>query len=303
MTREPTSEEHLAAETHQATPEPAPQHRRGTRRSLLQMAGALMVGLVGGAAARSDGAEAADGGGLVVGQANTGTSPTSLHTTGSISQDGAFVVVADAADWAVEGSSGQVGVLGSGFIGVTGTGDIGGFFSGNMAALSLQPQVGSGAPASGDHSKGDLLVDASGVMYLCVADGNPGTWIKVSHGGYRPLPAPIRAYDSRSDAAGKLQPGAGDVEHPRPIQITGVVAGVPAEAVAVAGNLAVTQAEAGGFATVWPSGAWPGTANINYNPGVDLSNAFTVGLGASGQITIAALTRVHVVVDIAGYIL
>jgi hypothetical protein len=139
-------------------------------------------------------------------------------------------------------------------------------------------------------------------MYLCTADGNPGTWIKLSHGGYRPLPAPVRAYDSRQTPAGKLKPGDGDTATPRPIQITGVVAGVPANAVAVAGNLAVTEASAGGFATIWPGGAWPGTANINF-VSADLSNSFTVGLSGSGSVNVAASSPTHVVIDIAGYVL
>jgi hypothetical protein len=260
-----------------------------------------VVGLVGGAAARSESAAAADGAPLVIGQTNTGIDKTVLRTSGPISQEGAFVVEAAAADWAIEGSSGQLGVLGSGFIGVTGTGDIGGFFSGNLAAISLQPQVASGTPPSGDYSQGDLLVDATGVLYLCVVNGNPGTWIKVSHGGYRPLPAPSRAYDSRVTSDGKLQTGTGDIPNPRAIPITGVVPGVPENAVAVAGNLAVTECS-GGFATIWPSGPWPGTANINFGT-ADLSNAFTVGLGSTGQINIAASAATHVIIDIAGYIL
>jgi hypothetical protein len=279
-----------------------PEGRPRSRRSLLQLVGAAAIGLVGGAVARGESAGAADHAGLVVGETNTGSSKTALVTSGAIPNDGAFVVAADAADWAIEGSSGQLGVLGSGFIGVTGTGDIGGFFSGNLAAISLQPQDASGAPPSGDYSRGDILVDAAGVMYLCVADGNPGTWIKVSHGGYRPLAAPIRAYDSRSVGAGKLRAGDGDTASPRSIQITGVVAGVPSNAVAVAGNLTVTQGEGVGFATVWPSGAWPGTSNINFS-NVDLANAFTVGLSGTGQVNVAASTPTHVIIDIAGYIL
>jgi hypothetical protein len=275
---------------------------RRTRRSALQLLGALAVGLVGGAAARSETAGATDDLALAVGQQNSATKKTSLLATGPIANDGAFVVEAAAADWALEGSSGQVGVLGSGYIGVTGTGDVGGFFSGTVAAISLQPQDAVGAPTSGDHAKGDLLVDATGVMYLCVADGSPGAWIKVSHGGYRPLATPVRAYDSRTVPAGKLRPGDGDLGSPRAIPIVGVAAGVPGSAVAVAGNLTVTQGEGVGFATIWPSGAHPGTSNINFST-QDVANSFTVGLGPGGQVNVAAWAPVHVIVDIAGYIL
>jgi hypothetical protein len=72
--------------------------------------------------------------------------------------------------------------------------------------------------------------------------------------------------------------------------------------VAVAGNLAVTEASGGGFATIWPSGAWPETANINF-VAVDLSNSFTVGLSGTGTVYVAASSPTHVITDIAGYVL
>jgi hypothetical protein len=259
------------------------------------------VGLAGGIAARSDTAGATDNSALVVGQTNTAAQKTAITNSGPITNDGAFVVDASAADWALEGSSGNLGVLGSGFIGVMGTGDVGGFFSGNLAAISLQPQDDAGAPTSGDYSKGDMLVDANGVLYLCVADGNPGNWIKVSHGGYRPLATPQRAYDSRN-ADGKLRPGDGDISNPRTIPITGVVSGVPSNAIAVAGNLTVTQPEGIGFGTIWPGGAWPGTSNINFVAS-DLANSFTVGLSGSGTVNVAAWAPAHVIIDISGFIL
>jgi hypothetical protein len=83
----------------------------------------------------------------------------------------------------------------------------------------------------------------------------------------------------------------------------GVVAGIPADAIGVVGNLAVTQQAGVGFATLWPSGPWPGTANINFAPGQDLSNSFSCGLSAAGTISVAASNTTHVVIDITGYIL
>jgi hypothetical protein len=118
------------------------------------------------------------------------------------------------------------------------------------------------------------------------------------------LATPVRAYDSRTDSAGPLTGGpGGSAGATRTIQIIGVVPGVPANAVAVVGNLAVTQEASGGFATIWPSGPWPGTANINFAAGQDLSNSFTVGLSASGSVNVAASATTHVVIDITGYVL
>jgi len=191
-------------------------------------------------------------------------------------------------------STGGVGIVAYGS-------ENGAWFAGTHAALWIVPQNTAGPPADAS-AKGEMLVDSAGVMWLCTADGTPGTWIRVSHGGARYLTSPARAYDSRNDVAGKLKPGNGDTGTPRTIPIAGVVAGVPTNAVAVFGNLAVTQGDSGGFATVWPAGAWPGTANINFNAGQDLSNSFNVGLSAGG-IRIASSAQTHVVIDIAGYVL
>jgi hypothetical protein len=114
----------------------------------------------------------------------------------------------------------------------------------------------------------------------------------------------VRAYDSRTDPAGPLGGGPGGTAGPaRVIQIVGVVPGVPADAVAVVGNLAVTQEAGIGFATIWPSGPWPGTANINFAAGLDTSNSFTAGLSPTGTVSIAASNTTHVVIDITGYVL
>src|SRR5206468_3970879 len=125
-----------------------------------------------------------------------------------------------------EGNSGNIGVLGSGFTGVMGTGTVGGYFSGTLAAISLEPQLTTGPPTSGDYYRGDMLVDASGVLYLCVADGNPGTWL--SGGGTRFLSRPTRAYDSR-DSGNKLgtaEPhGAGTLSAPRTVNVVSNLAG------------------------------------------------------------------------------
>jgi hypothetical protein len=117
------------------------------------------------------------------------------------------------------------------------------------------------------------------------------------------LTSPVRAYDSRTDPAGKLPGGpGGSAGTPRVIQIIGAVAGIPSNAIGVVGNIAITQEDGLGFATVWPSGPWPGTANINFIAG-DASNFFSSGLSSTGSISVAASATTHVVIDITGYIL
>jgi hypothetical protein len=38
----------------------------------------------------------------------------------------------------------------------------------------------AGPPASGAHLRGELVVDSAGNLYLCTADGTPGTWVRLN---------------------------------------------------------------------------------------------------------------------------
>lgn len=42
--------------------------------------------------------------------------------------------------------------------------------------LKLTPAGGAGAPSAGAHTAGELAVDSAGKVYVCVANGTPGTW-------------------------------------------------------------------------------------------------------------------------------
>ncbi len=53
--------------------------------------------------------------------------------------------------------------------------------AGQRAALRLVPQAATGAPNDGlAHDMGELVVDAAGALFLCVAAGTPGTWRQVA---------------------------------------------------------------------------------------------------------------------------
>jgi hypothetical protein len=56
---------------------------------------------------------------------------------------------------------------------------VGGFFAGGAAALHLVPALTAGHPRTGSHLRGDLLMDRTGTLWLCVASGTPGTWHKI----------------------------------------------------------------------------------------------------------------------------
>lgn len=276
-----------------------PREPKRTRAAILRLFGIGAAGFAAGAATNATrDAAASDGTPVVAGVVNSADSKTQLTTAGTITNDGAFVVTAPNADWAVEGTSTQIGALGGGFIGVMGTGDIGGFFSGALAALSLQPQLLAGAPTSGDYSMGDLLVDANGVLFLCVADGNPGNWTRISDRGTHLLDAPTRAYDSRDDPRGRF---AQDEE--RELTIAGNF-GVPPDATALVGNITVTGTHPFGNGLAYPTGvARPLAASINwFGEGQTLNTALTVGLGTAGRITLYAAMPTHMIIDVSGYI-
>lgn len=286
------------------TPEQTPEPRR-SRRSLLRWFGLGAAGYAAGAVTMARDAKAADGDAITAGNTTAASTSTKLSQTGAIRNDGAFVVEAPDADWGIEGDSGQIGVLGDGYFGVVGTGTVGAFFSGALAALSLQPQAAAGAPTSGDYSRGDMIVDAAGELYLCRVAGNPGTWTHVSGsggggggGGLTFLDTPTRFYDSR-ETGGLFQ-----MNETRDVTIAGVH-GVPSNATGVIGNLAITGTTRSGNAVIYPTGkTLPLAANINWFAAKQtLSNQFAVPLGVGGAVTLFAAEPVQMVVDINAYLL
>jgi hypothetical protein len=281
---------------------------RTTRRDLLLTAGLAAAGAtVAGQLVGADSADAADGNALLLGSSNTATNKTSLATSGTIVEDGALSIDAPNADYGVFADASSYGVVGSGPAGMLGLGFVGGVFSGSQVAIHLVPQAQAGAPTA-EAFKGDMAIDSNGVLWLCVASGTPGTWIRVSHGGTRLLADPQRAYSS-TDVGPGTRMNQGET---RSIPIGGVVPGVPGNALGVIVNLTVHMTLGGGFVTAWPAGASrPGTSTVNWNtPGQAVANGATLGLGAGGAISLFADAAVpagspatHVIVDVTGYVL
>jgi alpha-tubulin suppressor-like RCC1 family protein len=123
---------------------------------------------------------------------------------------------------------------------------------------------------------------------------------------YYPLPRPLRLLDTRPGAQACDAPGAplmGNSSRTEPARVSCGGITIPASAQAVVGNAAVVNGgSAPGHLTLYPSdAALPVAANLNYEGGQVLSNAFTAGLGGDGAFRIYTSTTVHVVVDIAGY--
>jgi hypothetical protein len=55
----------------------------------------------------------------------------------------------------------------------------GGKFAGSQAQLMLVPKGTVGKP-SGAHTKGEISMDSAGTLFVCTANGTPGTWRKVT---------------------------------------------------------------------------------------------------------------------------
>ncbi len=80
------------------------------------------------------------------------------------------------------------------------------------------------------------------------------------------------------------------------------VAGVPANATAVALNVAAVSSTASGHLRVYPAGAPLPTASVlNFNAGKNTPNNVIVKVGAAGQISIYDGGVTSVIVDISGY--
>jgi hypothetical protein len=86
--------------------------------------------------------------------------------------------------WGISSTGVGTGVFGEGKVGVRGkamnsTG-YAGVFEGGKAQLRLVPSTTYGKPTTGAHLKGELYLDRNVNLWLCTANGTPGTWKKVT---------------------------------------------------------------------------------------------------------------------------
>jgi len=208
---------------------------------------------------------------------------------------------------------GVAGTSSTGF-GVVGlSGNIGAAFEGLNAAILLVPQDLPGAPTTGNHVGGELLVDSAGVLFLCKVAGTPGTWVQVSdRPSLHALPTPERFIDTRNGLGGVLGPvPAGTTSTFRMTGRNGesgnAALQIPDVATIIVGNLTVIagpNAPVGSFLTLWPSGPRPTTASISFGPGAVVANSCTVGLAAvngHGEMTAFAQQQCDYIVDVVGY--
>ena len=121
---------------------------------------------------------------------------------------------------------------------------------------------------------------------------------------FHPLPRPVRWVDTRVGATACFTPGA-----PLSGGSTATHFGtgtcdvtIPAGALAVVGNATAVNPQANGFLTLFPADATrPLVASSNFQTGINMNTAFTVGLSPSGQFNIFTASTTDLVIDLLGY--
>lgn len=168
------------------------------------------------------------------------------------------------------------------------------------------------------HQRGMVDIDANYDLWLCVADGTPGTWRKIAGpataGSFHAL-TPGRVYDSRANLPGPVAPLT--LGFNRTISVAGrrdLTTGevlqtdfVPAGATAIACNLTVVSTTGAGYLVANPGGVTAvNAATINWSTsGQILNNGVILTLNATRELTIVAGgssgSSAHVVIDVTGY--
>lgn len=181
-------------------------------------------------------------------------------------------------------------------------GGVGVAAGGPKAALRLKP-LGEAPPGRTTvrYFGGEVLVDDTGAVWVCVAPGQPGTWRQLasprSAGAFHLVDPPQRVYDSRS--ATPLGPGEARTVALGPFLDTG-----PGGAQAVLLNVTSTGAAGPGFLTVHAAGREnPGTTSLSFTTATDVT-ALVVSAVGEGGVTLRTGgpgATTHVAVDLLAW--
>jgi hypothetical protein len=317
-----------------------PGHQNGVprsdRRGFLRLGAAAVMGALGWAAVRAVPAAAATGGNFILGNANLAEAPTTLTgdsgtpspVLGVKSQNfnapalataiGAVPLAGAVQALGADGAPGFEGIdawaSGSLAYGVYGLTDAGVGVVGES-----NTGIGVYARRSGRfRQEGLALANIPGYTpnnYEQVRDLNGILWIHNSTGVWRRVNTvrtdnadgsgtafkPIRVLDTRGPAFNQPRKAAGSVTS---IVVAGVGTGashIPADAIAVMGNLTAADYTGGGFLTIMPNGITIGTGAGQYNPSTDPASVnFQVGQGAIGNAFVCGLTAGSLEVYVGG---
>jgi hypothetical protein len=248
-------ERRLATTEQKAVPVAPPA--RTDRRAFLRLAGVATAG-VAVAALATDRAAAADGGNVVLGQANSETNPATITNSGTAGVSISALKGVGPSDsnglWGDSAGTSGAGVYGTaaaGF-GVFGSSATGyDFYGGGNGRVGLVQHLTSGSPTSGSYAIGDIFRNGAGDLWLCVVGGAAPAVAKfrklggpAAAGQTHFLPTPVRAYDSISSGQGQLSGG------PRTISLA---TAVPAGANAVLFSATAYNTFGAGYMTIFSS--------------------------------------------------
>lgn len=154
---------------------------------------------------------------------------------------------------------------------------------------------------------GDFYVDSTGILYRCVVNGTPGTWVPM----YTtvPLASPVRVIDTRNGTGGISGPLTAD-STATSSDITSL-AGIPPASVAVLGTVTLVATgqnlPGAGYLTVFPAGtSVPSTSNVNADTGHAIASGLTLALGKAanaGKVSFFASFASHALLDVTAYII
>ena len=219
------------------------------------------------------------------------------------------------------GVYGYTAMGGAGVVGVgVGAAAVGLRARGERAALALDPR--GAAPATRTtvaYVKGDVVEDDGGNLWLCVADGTPGTWRKLAGptaaGAFHAI-TPHRVYDSRVPVPSPGALGAGgsktiSIKDGRDITTGNVDLPdlIPAGATAITANVTVVSTVNAGFLAVNPGGVTTvSAATVNwFASGQILNNGVNITINANREVTVVAGggtgSQTDFVIDATGYYL
>jgi len=307
-----------------------------SRRDLLRLAGLGLAGAAGASLLTALPAAAANGGNLILGQANDASSDTSLSLTGAA--DYAFKADATNGGNLTSGTSRGLEAIGlgsgTGILAVSSSGQAGVFGStsgpdiqlGGAQPTGAKAPTGSGRlsqvlrsdtgagkpPFSVTSGFGEVVRGASAEVWISTAGGwrrQNTTRVDKADGSGAAFP-PARVLDTRS-ASGPTGGAPLSAGSTTTITVAGSN-GIPSDAIGIVGNVTAAGYTGAGYLTIFPAGVTnPGTSSLNFGAGFAGSgwgNGFTVGLGTganAGKVSIYVSNNgisTHVIMDITAYL-
>src|SRR5260370_1963017 len=158
--------------------------------------------------------------------------------------------------------------------------------------MRLEPADTAGAPSSGTHIAGEMYLDTTYTLWVCIAGNGTdlGTWVRLTSvangntgGATTYLPAPVRLLDARSGASSGLvnRPAlAGNEVYT--LSVAGL-GGIPSGAQGLICNRTVFGPGGHGNLPLFPAGHTPPvTASLTFLAGAFLGHHVSKALGGAG---------------------